>query len=106
VQHLWLKDKSEGSTILAAASSVLLRVALGFSFLWAIADRFGLWGAFGEPCAMGKVRQICSIYGTTQGFVEPSDMLAELREDNQSLAAWLREVHNVCEEHPDSALRV
>jgi hypothetical protein len=55
---------------------------------------------------MGKVRQICSIYGRLNGFVEPSDMLAELREDNQSLAAWLREVHNVCEEHPDSALRV
>lgn len=36
-------------------------------------------------------------------FVEPSDMLAELREDNQTLAASLRETHNVCEEHRDLA---
>lgn len=39
----------EGSTILSAYSSVFLRFALGFSFLSAVADRFGLWGAFGEP---------------------------------------------------------
>lgn len=30
-------------------------------------------------------------------------MLAELREANQSLAARLREAHNVCEEHRDIA---
>jgi starvation-inducible DNA-binding protein len=30
-------------------------------------------------------------------------MLAELREDNMSLAARLREVHGVCEEHGDIA---
>jgi hypothetical protein len=30
-------------------------------------------------------------------------MLAELREDNQSLTASLREAHNVCEEHRDIA---
>jgi starvation-inducible DNA-binding protein len=36
-------------------------------------------------------------------FVEPSDMLAELREDNKTLAASLRETHNVCEEHRDLA---
>jgi starvation-inducible DNA-binding protein len=36
-------------------------------------------------------------------YVEPSDMLAELREDNKTLAAALREAHNVCEEHRDIA---
>jgi starvation-inducible DNA-binding protein len=36
-------------------------------------------------------------------FVEPSDMLAELREDNKSLVERLREAHNVCEEHRDLA---
>jgi starvation-inducible DNA-binding protein len=36
-------------------------------------------------------------------FVEPSDMLAELRDDNKALAASLREAHNVCEEHRDIA---
>jgi uncharacterized membrane protein YphA (DoxX/SURF4 family) len=30
-------------------SSVVLRFALGLSFLSAVADRFGLWGAFGQP---------------------------------------------------------
>jgi starvation-inducible DNA-binding protein len=37
------------------------------------------------------------------GYVEPSDMLAELREDNKTLAARLREAHNVCDEHRDIA---
>ena len=36
-------------------------------------------------------------------YVEPSDMLAELREDNKTLAARLREAHNVCDEHRDIA---
>ena len=30
-------------------SSVLLRSGLGLGFLSAVADRFGLWGAFGQP---------------------------------------------------------
>lgn len=30
-------------------SSVFLRLALGISFLSAVADRFGLWGAYGRP---------------------------------------------------------
>ena len=30
-------------------SSVFLRCALGLGFLSAVADRLGLWGAFGQP---------------------------------------------------------
>jgi uncharacterized membrane protein YphA (DoxX/SURF4 family) len=30
-------------------SSIFLRLALGISFLAAVADRFGLWGSFGQP---------------------------------------------------------
>ena len=30
-------------------SSVFLRIALGVSFLSAVADRFGLWGLYGQP---------------------------------------------------------
>jgi uncharacterized membrane protein YphA (DoxX/SURF4 family) len=37
------------STGLAKFSSVFLRLALGLSFLSAVADRFGLWGAYGQP---------------------------------------------------------
>ena len=32
-----------------SVSSVFLRFALGLSFLSAVADRFGLWGQFGQP---------------------------------------------------------
>ena len=33
----------------ATVSSVFLRFALGISFLSAVADRFGLWGVYGQP---------------------------------------------------------
>lgn len=33
---------------LATVSSVFLRLALGISFLSAVADRFGLWGVYGK----------------------------------------------------------
>ena len=33
---------------MALLSSVFLRLALGISFLSAVADRFGYWGAFGQ----------------------------------------------------------
>jgi starvation-inducible DNA-binding protein len=36
-------------------------------------------------------------------YVEPLDMLTELREDNQTFAARLREAHEVCDRHRDIA---
>ena len=36
-------------------------------------------------------------------YVDPADMLAELREDNQRLVAAMRETHDVCDEHNDVA---
>jgi starvation-inducible DNA-binding protein len=36
-------------------------------------------------------------------YVEPKDMLAELRDDNQKLVAEMRQVHNVCDEYGDVA---
>jgi uncharacterized membrane protein YphA (DoxX/SURF4 family) len=36
-------------TGLANFSSVFLRLALGISFLSAVTDRLGLWGAYGQP---------------------------------------------------------
>jgi starvation-inducible DNA-binding protein len=36
-------------------------------------------------------------------YVEPSDMLAELREDNQRVVAAMREAHDICDEHNDVA---
>ena len=34
---------------LASYAALLLRIGLGVGFLSAVADRFGLWGAFGQP---------------------------------------------------------
>ena len=36
-------------------------------------------------------------------FVTPSDMLAELREDNPQIVARTREAHSLCDEHGDVA---
>ena len=36
-------------TALAKFSSIFLRLALGIAFLSAVADRFGLWGVYGQP---------------------------------------------------------
>jgi starvation-inducible DNA-binding protein len=36
-------------------------------------------------------------------YVEPQDMLAELRDDNQKLVSIMRQVHNVCDEYGDVA---
>ena len=36
-------------------------------------------------------------------YVDPTDMLAELRDDSKTLAASLREVHDLCNEHRDIA---
>jgi uncharacterized membrane protein YphA (DoxX/SURF4 family) len=40
---------SPRSTVLTKFSSVFLRLALGISFLSAVADRFGIWGSYGQP---------------------------------------------------------
>ena len=36
-------------------------------------------------------------------YVDPQDMLAELREDNQRCIAAMRQVHGLCDEHGDIA---
>jgi uncharacterized membrane protein YphA (DoxX/SURF4 family) len=49
VDPIQLPTNEWRSTRLAEFSSVFLRIALGGSFLSAVADRFGLWGAYGYP---------------------------------------------------------
>ena len=51
----------------------------------------------------GHITRLQRISDNDAGYVEPSDMLAELREDNKTLAARLREAHNVCEQYRDVA---
>jgi starvation-inducible DNA-binding protein len=53
--------------------------------------------------SIGHIAQLQRVSDNDAEFVEPGDMLAELREDNKTLAAHLREAHNVCEEHRDLA---
>jgi starvation-inducible DNA-binding protein len=53
--------------------------------------------------SIGHIQRLQRIQDNDADYVTPQDMLAELAGDNQSLAAALREVHNVCDEHRDIA---
>jgi starvation-inducible DNA-binding protein len=53
--------------------------------------------------SIGQISRTQRVLDNDADYVEPSDMLAELREDNKSLAASLRETHGICEEHGDIA---
>ena len=53
--------------------------------------------------SIGHIARLQRIKDNDADYVEPLDMLAELREDNMSLSARLREVHNVCDDHRDIA---
>jgi starvation-inducible DNA-binding protein len=53
--------------------------------------------------SIGQIKQEQRVLDNDADFVEPLDMLAELRDDNKDLAARLREAHGVCEEHEDIA---
>jgi len=53
--------------------------------------------------SIGHISRIQRLLDNDAEYVEPMDMLAELREDNKTLAKRLREAHNVCEEHRDVA---
>ncbi len=53
--------------------------------------------------SIGHISQLQRILDNDADYVEPLDMLAELAEDNRSMAARLREAHEVCDEHNDIA---
>src|SRR5579872_2395234 len=53
--------------------------------------------------SIGHIAKLQRIKDNDADYVDPMDMLAELREDNQSLAARLREVHDVVDEARDIA---
>jgi len=53
--------------------------------------------------SIGQISRIQRVLDNDADYVDPEDMIAELGEDNQTLAARLREAHNVCEEHRDVA---
>src|SRR4051794_30446793 len=53
--------------------------------------------------SIGDIRRLKRVLDNDANYVDPEDMLAELWEDNKTLAARLREAHNVCDEHRDFA---
>jgi len=53
--------------------------------------------------SIGHASRLQRLADNNEDYVTPFDMLAELRDDNLQIAAHLREVHGVCEEHGDVA---
>jgi starvation-inducible DNA-binding protein len=51
--------------------------------------------------SIGEISKLQRITDNDASYVEPLDMIAELREDNKMLAARLREAHGLCDEHRD-----
>jgi starvation-inducible DNA-binding protein len=53
--------------------------------------------------SIGHIGRLQRVLDNNADFVTPQDMLAELRDDNQQLAANMRETHGLCDEHGDVA---
>ena len=53
--------------------------------------------------SIGQISRTQRILDNDAEYVEPSDMLAELRDDNRALVTRLKEAHSVCDEHHDIA---
>ena len=67
-----------------------------------LAERVRKLGGTDAPLHRGD-RPVAAGADNDAEYVEPLDMLAELREDNQALAERMREAHDVCDEHRDVA---
>ena len=53
--------------------------------------------------SIGHIARTQRVLDNDADYVDPLDMLAELREDNKNLASRLREAHNVSDDHRDVA---
>jgi starvation-inducible DNA-binding protein len=53
--------------------------------------------------SIGDVARHQRVLDNDAEYVEPRDMLAELRDDNRQLVGRMRQVHGVCDEHGDVA---
>ena len=53
--------------------------------------------------SIGQISRLQRVKDNDADYVTASDMLAELRDDNQQLVARMRQAHVVCEEHNDVA---
>jgi starvation-inducible DNA-binding protein len=53
--------------------------------------------------SIGHIARLQRLADNDADLVQPSGMLAELFDDNQRLADWLRSTHALCDEHGDVA---
>jgi starvation-inducible DNA-binding protein len=53
--------------------------------------------------SIGQISRTQRIADNDAEYVDPNDMLAELREDNLRLTSSMRQVHGVCDEYGDVA---
>lgn len=53
--------------------------------------------------SIGQIARESRVLDNDADFVDPLDMLAELRDDNNDLVGRMREVHDLCDEHNDVA---
>ena len=53
--------------------------------------------------SIGHVGRLQRILDNDADYVTAQDMLAELRDDNKQLTGFMRETHNLCDEHGDVA---
>ena len=73
-----------------------------FAMTDAIAERVRKIGAT-TIRSIGHIVRLQRILDNDAEYVQPLDMLAELQEDNKNLAAYMREVHGMCDEYNDIA---
>jgi starvation-inducible DNA-binding protein len=53
--------------------------------------------------SIGDIARQQRLADNDANYVEPQDMLAELRDDNERVVASMREAHGLCDEHEDVA---
>jgi starvation-inducible DNA-binding protein len=53
--------------------------------------------------SIGHIARTQHVLDNDAEYVEPADMLAELRDDNHGMAGQLRSAHDLCNEHRDIA---
>ena len=53
--------------------------------------------------SIGQIASHQRVLDNDADYVDPQDMLAELRDDNGDLATRMRELHELCDEHRDIA---
>jgi starvation-inducible DNA-binding protein len=53
--------------------------------------------------SIGHIAKLQRVLDNDADYVDPMDMLAELRDDNLQMATSMREAHGLCDEHRDVA---